>query len=161
MIGEEITIGPLGQEVTYKIVIKLSAMKQFFIFKRLLPVVGTIAVASGILPKVMSGDTESAKTEIMGRVDELSSSIGPICQGIASMKDEDSEFVIFTCLDTVQRRTGGAWSRITVQGSNRLMFEDMDLPTILQLVGKVIMENMAGFFSLLQQESASVEKASA
>jgi hypothetical protein len=107
---------------------KLSAFQQFHVSRRLAPLLASLG---GSLDEM--------------RADPLSL-FAPIAQGIASLPDADADFVLNTCLGTVQRAQGQAWARVMAPGGG-LMFEDIGMPEMLQIVGRVLMENFADFFA--------------
>lgn len=105
---------------------RLDAKRQFHVTRRLAPL---LAAAGGSL--------EQIKTDPF-------SLFAPLAQGIASLPDADADFVIDTCLGVVQRKQGKSWAPVTSPGG--LMFEDIGMAEMLQIVGKVLAENLGGFF---------------
>jgi hypothetical protein len=96
----------------------LDAFKQFHLARRIAPVMGSLAQAGG-----------------------LKDALQPIAEAVARMPDQDCNFVLQTCLRSVQRQSGPVWANIFVGES--LMF---DLGVMLQLTAKVIQENLGPFF---------------
>jgi len=116
---------------TYKIG-KLNALTQFHVARRIAPVVSGL----GIFIEVAKADPLAA--------------IGPVAEAIGKMTDADSEYVIYTCLGAVQRKQPGVnlgWGPVTSSGG--LMYDDIDLPVMLQLVFHVLQVNLAGFLNAL------------
>ena len=74
-------------------------------------------------------------------------SIGPVANAIAEMSQEDSEYILRTCLGTVMRRGEGAsnWARLTTS-QGILMFEDLKLGDALQLMRAVLEDQLGPFF---------------
>lgn len=119
---------------------KLDAFKQFHLFRKLMP------LFSGM------GETAAAQVaraaQAAGASEELVrwSSLGPVAQAVAEMSQQDSEFIIKTCLAVCQRKNPvGQWVRLTTN-SGELMFEDIDLQVMLSLSFTVIQDNLAPFF---------------
>ncbi|QEE24525.1 hypothetical protein CS053_08430 [Rhodanobacter glycinis] len=106
---------------------KMDTFKQFHVSRRLVPVLGGVAGA-------VSGDTS---------FDEL---VQPLMHGIACMTDADCDFILEACLKVVQRQQGNAWSPIYAGANQALMFDDIDMSVMLQIAGKVIQDNLSGFF---------------
>jgi hypothetical protein len=62
------------------------------------------------------------------------------------------DYVVDTCLAVVERKDkSGGWVKVVV--GSRLMFEDMDMMTMLTLVTRVVRGNLAGFFDALPHVS--------
>lgn len=74
-----------------------------------------------------------------------------VVEGMASLKEEDADYVLHTCLGVCyrQQRLGNTVSRVPIQAknSNSLMFEDIDASIMLQLALEVISKNLSGFFT--------------
>jgi hypothetical protein len=119
---------------------KLDAFKQFHLFRKLMP--------------LFSGMGETAASQLAAAASNTNvpegavrwSSFGPVAQAIADMSQQDSEFIVKTCLAVCTRKNPvGQWVRLaTPQGD--LMFEDIDLGIMLQLSFAVIQDNLAPFF---------------
>lgn len=124
----EITVG----EHTYTIG-KMDALKQFHVARRLVPVL-------------------AAFTKIGERVD-LAEGFGvgaliPIAEALSKMSDEETEYIIQTCLSVVQRQDSGKLQKVMVQG--KFVYQDIKMPDMIKLTSETIMENMGDFFAGLQ-----------
>lgn len=106
---------------------KMDTFKQFHVSRRLVPILGNVAVAVG-------GEAS---------FDDL---VQPLMHGIASMTDADCDFILEACLKVVQRQQGNAWSPVYAGTNQALMFDDIDMSAMLQIAGKVIQDNLSGFF---------------
>jgi hypothetical protein len=75
------------------------------------------------------------------------SAVGPVAEAIAEMSQEDSEYILRTCLGTVMRRGEGAqnWARLTT-AQGILMFEDLKLGDALELMRAVLEDQLGPFF---------------
>lgn len=114
---------------------RLPAMKQFHILRRLVGVMG--------------GLTGLASAQGAGKLDPFAA-LEPLAEGLASMPDEDAEYVINGCLAVVElEQSAGGWSKVVQKGV--LMFEDLDMPTMLFLAWKVLQHNLSDFFGDLPQ----------
>lgn len=118
---------------------KLDAFKQFHVARRLAPVVtGMTDLLVRFAKKDDASDLLDAK---------LGETVQPLARAVAALSDQDAEYIIRTCLDVCQRRQGDGWARVQVH--DNLMFQDIDMFIMLQLVWKVLESNLAGFFSEL------------
>jgi hypothetical protein len=119
---------------------KLDAFKQFHLFRKLMPLfsgLGETAATNLVNNAVKAGASEETARW---------ASLGPIAQAVSEMSQQDSEFIIKTCLGVCARKNPvGQWSRITAP-NGELMFEDIDLMTMLQLAFAVIQDNLGTFF---------------
>jgi len=110
----------------------LDAMKQFHVFRRIAP-----------LLKVF-GQPTIEESDAGKRFEAIAQ---PLAEAIADMPDETSEYIINTCLAVVQRGiANGGWAPV-ISRQKQLMYNDIDMTTMLRLTMEVIQENMAGFFS--------------
>jgi hypothetical protein len=123
----EITVG----EYTYSIG-KLDALKQFHVARRLVPVLAAFTRIG-----------EAPTSEGLGVKALL-----PIAEALSKMSDEETEYIINTCLSVVQRQDSGKLQRIMLQG--RFVYEDIKMPDMIKLTSETIMENMGDFFAGLQ-----------
>jgi hypothetical protein len=126
--------------VSYRID-KLDAMKQFHVARRLAPVMGKLAGNIG-------ADKDA----------DLFAMLGPVSEAVAEMRDEDANYVISTCLSVCSRPNphGTGFSPVAAP-NGRIMFQDVELPQMLQLVWAVIEENLGGFFAAIPSISAAPE----
>lgn len=121
---------------------KLDALKQFHLMRRLAPVLATVGLDIAKLKNLDSGlgGAGDAETNFL----EL---LAPVVEVVGKMTDEDSNYIIFTCLSAVARQSPtGGFSPVTT-AQNQLMFQDIDMLTMLRLSAEVVRENLRGFFS--------------
>jgi hypothetical protein len=112
---------------------KLDAMKQFHIARRVAPALtGLVSAFSG------AGASQ----------EDFARALGPLADAVAQMPDADAEYVLGTCLAVVSRQTDPTtWAPIWREG--RLVFDDIDLGTMIQLAAKVIQDNLGNIFGAL------------
>lgn len=122
---------------------KLDAFKQFHVVRRLSPILGDLISVAPKLSKVAP--------EQMG--DEHYAMLTPILNGLAKLSDADSNFVLISLLSSIemQQTAMGGWARVATDSG--LMFQDLELPTLLQLAGRAFQYNLQSFFTLLPQTS--------
>jgi len=119
----------------------MPALTQLHVGRRLLPAL----VAIGIRAEDLS------KQDKVGMADFME----PAIKLMGSMSDEDVNYVLFRCLAVVTRREGERYAP-TVKGE-RLMYEDIDMPSMIRLTAAVLQENLGGFFALLPVVKPSQE----
>lgn len=153
----------------------LTPMKQFHVARRLAPLLQAFAssaegalddlaqvggVGLGALtpfePSQGSSDSEAPPSEeasegaageeaAPGAFKQLLSYVGPVLERLAEMSDEDTEYVLTTCLSACLRQDRGGWAPV-VSPQGQLMFSDMNALEMLQLAQEVIKHNLADFF---------------
>ena len=130
---------------TYRIG-KLDAFKQFHVSRKIAPIIPTL------IPVFVRLSQDKKLTEDLGAFSEL---LGPFAEGLASMSDEDSEYIIAMCLAVVSRKAGGdTWAGVWNKSANSCMFDDMDLGVMIQIVIKVIQDSLGPFIQGLLMSQA-------
>lgn len=113
---------------------KLSVFDQLKVSRKLLPVLaGMLGDFQGIKAAAQGGDVNKA----------IESALPKIADSLAEMSEEDTNAIIFPCLSVVARQNGKNWSPVMVQGA--LMFDDLDLMSMLQIVGRVVGDSLGNF----------------
>jgi hypothetical protein len=120
---------------------KINALTQLHVGRRLLPAF----VAVGIKAEDLGTRSHVGVADFME----------PAVKLMGSMSDEDVNYVLFRCLAAVKRKQGDRWAQITT--GERLMFEDIDMPSMVRLTAAVLQENLSGFFALLPAGKLSQE----
>jgi len=117
---------------------KLSVFDQLKVSRKLLPVL------AGIL-----GDFQSVKTAAQGGdvYKALETALPKVADSLAEMSEEDTNAIIFPCLSVVSRQNGKVWAPVMSQ--NELMFDDIDLMSMLQIVGRVVGDSLGNFLPAL------------
>lgn len=136
---------------TYRIG-KLDAFKQFHVSRRIAPVIPRL------VPAFMKMTAAGGAAQDMGAISEA---LAPFADALAEMPDASAEYVIATCLSVVQRRQNSSWSPVWSVTGNTIMFDDMDLSTMLPLVVRVIKDNLGSFISGLLTGQTPPEQAPA
>ncbi len=75
--------------------------------------------------------------------------IMPIMEFISTMKEEDVNYLLKVCLNVVARKNpqSGDLQKILAGGNLQLMFQDIDLSTMIQLTVQVIMGSVGNFYN--------------
>jgi hypothetical protein len=116
---------------------KLDAFKQFHLFRKLMPVLSGMGETFSDMPDTNSGE--------IALNDKFWSAMGPVANAVAEMSQQDSEFILKTCLQACSMWNGASWVRITA-ANGELMFEEIDMMGMLQLTFEVIKDNLGSFF---------------
>lgn len=106
---------------------RLDAKKQFHVARRLAPLLAGLGGA------------------LKGEAKGFAEMVAPIAEALAKMSDEDTDYVIDTCLAVVARQQGEGFQSVMVKGGG-LIFQDIDLPAMLQITVAVIQQNLGSFF---------------
>ncbi|VXB25187.1 putative bacteriophage protein [Burkholderia sp. 8Y] len=106
---------------------RLDAKKQFHVARRLAPLLAGLGGA------------------LKGKAQGFAELVSPIADALAKMSDEDTDYVLDTCLSVVARQQGDGWQNVMVKGGG-LVFQDIDLPAMLQLTVAVVQQNLGSFF---------------
>ncbi|WP_144156557.1 phage tail assembly chaperone [Paraburkholderia sp. BCC1885] len=112
---------------------KMPAREQFHVVRRLGPAIMGF-LASGVKGGSVAG------------------AIGPIIDHLSKMSDEDSDYVLDHCLSVVHRAQGNDWVKVRAP-NGALMFNDIELPQLINLTRAVLTENLRGFFPAAAPES--------
>jgi len=114
---------------------KLSVFDQLKVSRKLLPVLaGMLADFQSLRAASQGGDMARAMETVLPK----------IADAVASMSDDDTNAVIHPCLAVVSRRHGkDAW--VPVFSDGELAFDDIDLMSMLQLVGRVVGDSLGNF----------------
>ena len=121
---------------------RLSAMTQFHVARRIGPM-----VSSGILSLALLKGGASKEEMLMAAT--------PALNVLSQMTDEQSEYVIGACMAAVKREVGGKWAPVTAPNTSAMMFDDIDMGTLLHLTWEVIQHNLASFLKGLGAPTTS------
>jgi hypothetical protein len=115
---------------------RMPAMTLFHVTRRLTPLMSSLAGAVGKDGGQQPTFLDAAMT---------------VAQDLAKLSDEDADYIIFACLAVVHRRVADRkWAPMVPAGTRVLAFEaDMEMPELLQVVGRCLMEHLRPFFGPL------------
>lgn len=124
---------------------KIPAMKQFHIVRRLAPLL------AGMAPTL---DAIKMQTLASANAADI---IPNLAAALSKVSDADAEFVIYGLMSSVKKKEprGGGWSPIIV--SDRLQFQDMTMPEMIQIAAKSAQHNLKDFLSALPQSLTSAD----
>jgi len=120
---------------------KMRVLDQLNLTRRLAPAIGV-----GISKIGVSGMKDAVTEELTKeQAEERAIALVPIFLEVyASLSEDDANWITMKCLECVQRRSDQGYAFVARSGE--IMFDDIELPEILQLIGHVIRENLASFF---------------
>lgn|SRR5574343_859419 len=126
---------------------KLDAFKQFHVSRKLAPIIPTL------IPVFVKIAKDGASLTDISAYGEL---LAPFAEGMAAMSNEDSEYVISVCLSATKRKVGDNWAPVWSNSGKVLMFDDMDLGDMIQIVLKVVQDSLGNFIrGLLMSQTGS------
>lgn len=137
------------------VISKINAIRQFHIVRRIAPLL------TELLPHLAS--LKKAKDDIDDpeKMAQLTLIATPILKGLATLSNRDSECVLYGLLSAAEmQQSSGNWAKVAIFDDNAdeekrapgsLMINDMDLPLLLQVAGRVFVYNLSGFFAALPQ----------
>ncbi|VVD75675.1 hypothetical protein PAQ31011_00859 [Pandoraea aquatica] len=142
------------RQVKYRIG-KLSAMKQLHVSRKIAPLV------PALLPIMLELASPKGDTPVQagaGNVTQAAGSDGsallsqprllqPFADGLASLPDDQAEYVIGECLAVVQRFQGNAWFSIWSPAAKLPIYDDIDLSIMIELSVKVIADSLGPFIA--------------
>jgi hypothetical protein len=88
----------------------------------------------------------------------LFETIGPIADVLAKMSDEDVNYVLKKCLAVCAKHNGQSW--VPMMRGDNLMFEELDLGTLMQLTMEVVQDNLGPSLRGLLGQSLGVAEPS-
>jgi len=117
---------------------KLDVFQQLKVSRKLLPVLaGLVSEFSTLKAQASAGNSGAVLESILPKIADT----------LAALPDEDVNAVIHPCLGVVSRQHLKNWTPVFNQGA--LMFDDIDLFTMLQLVARVVADSLGNFLKEL------------
>jgi Phage tail assembly chaperone protein, TAC len=99
---------------------------------------------------------EDEEQEIIAEQNEIMfDTMGPIADVLAKMSDEDVNYVLKKCLTVCSKHNGQNW--VPLMRGDNLMFDDIDLATLMQLTMEVVQDNLGPSLRGLLGQASSVE----
>lgn len=125
---------------------KLDAFQQADVVVALAPVVSGLADTAMAVLKKGGADWRGALSTLLDS--KFAETAKPLADALAKTTRDDRHFVLTTCLGRVFRQQNGAWAPV-VAPSGVILFAEVrdDLPTMMQLVWKVIEHSLLNFSS--------------
>jgi hypothetical protein len=128
---------------------KLDAMKQWHISRKIAPLI------PAMLPAFLAiKDLNNLEEDLPA----LATVLQPLAEGLASMSDESSEYLIATCLSVVQRQVGNTWGRVWDAPTKTTTFTDIDMGVMMKIVIQVIQDSLGSFIAGLSINQQSAQE---
>lgn len=125
---------------------KLSVFDQLKVSRKLLPILaGVLADFGGVRAMLPAGGLENANLDALAPV--LEKVLPRIASELSALSEEDTNAIIHPCLAVVARQNGKTWA--PVFNSGQLMFDDLDLFSMLQIVARVVADSLGNFLPAL------------
>lgn len=126
---------------------KLDALVQFHISRRL------TGVVIGLAPLIsLNASVEDLATVISSDIGENIKLLEPVLAAVAKMSDEDVNYVVAKTMAKVYRAvknpgTGAieSWSPMWSNSTHSLMYDDLNLSELVQIVWYALRENLEDF----------------
>jgi hypothetical protein len=115
--------------IKYKSNLKLNAVEQFFLSKRLVPILDVFVKIKGM------------------RAPDPADFMVTLADGISKLKDEDCLYIFDLCLNGMQCHRDGAWGLVWNRSARTPQYQDLDLSTMIQLTYHVVLDNLGSFMS--------------
>jgi hypothetical protein len=129
---------------------RINAMIQFHIVRRIGPLLADLmSTMAQISKKNVDALSEDEKLQEFSLIAE------PVMRGLSRLSDQDSEYVLYRLLAAVEihQPQFNVWS-VVAKADTGILFQDLEMPVLLQLAGRSLMYNLKGFFSLLPHKGS-------
>lgn len=119
---------------------KLSVFDQLKVSRKLLPLIAKLVSDASMLRAAAQNKTAS-KEQLFSVLETILPKIADV---LADMPDETVNSILHPCLSVVARKSDmGNWTPVFSDGS--LMFDDIDLFSMLNIAGRVVADNLGNF----------------
>ncbi|MFI2848787.1 phage tail assembly chaperone [Klebsiella aerogenes] len=136
---------------------KLGVFEQLKVSRKLLPILaGLMADFSTI--KTMLPTTTTLDSGNLDKLEPVFNTLLPrIADELSKLTEDDTNAIIHPCLAMVVRENGKQWTPVFRSGE--LMFDDIDLFSMLQLVARVVADSLGNFLPELPDNATPTPKA--
>ena len=123
---------------------RMNAFEQFNVVRRIAPVLSGLGESFAKIPN-RNGQAEDETPEVEAGV---WSALGPVADALSKMPDEHVNYVLKLCLGKCHRldEHSQTWARVTTPNGD-LLYQDIDVSIMMQLVFSIIQENLESFFN--------------
>lgn len=123
---------------------KLSVFDQLKVSRKVLPLIAKVIADVSLLKNALK-DKEPSSDQIFTTLETVLPKIADV---LADMPDESVNAILHPCLKVVSRKSVmGNWTTIFSEGD--LMFDDIDLFTMLGIAARVVGNNLGNFLHAL------------
>ncbi|MED7790275.1 hypothetical protein TB147_02955 [Klebsiella aerogenes] len=136
---------------------KLGVFEQLKVSRKLLPILaGLMTDFSSI--KAMLPTTTKLDSGNLDKLEPVFNTLLPrIADELSKLTEDDTNAIIHPCLAMVVRENGKQWTPVFRSGE--LMFDDIDLFDMLQLVARVVADSLGNFLPELPDNATPTPKA--
>lgn len=122
---------------------KLSVFDQLKVTRKLLPVLAGLLADFGSVRALLPVDGKIDNAQFDALAPVLEKVLPRIAEELSALSEDDTNAIIHPCLAMVVRKNGTIWAPVFRSGE--LMFEDIDLFVMLQLVARVVADSLGNF----------------
>jgi len=134
------------QDKTY-IIGNLDTFQQLHVARKVAPVMNMMGIS-------LMGIVKQGKEKLLDPDSQLEV-MASAMDVVAKMTQEDVDYVVSICLSVVKRIDDPQLGPQPVANGKMMNFDDIKLPSLVQICVNVLQENLADFFPLLNVASAS------
>lgn len=147
---------------------KLGVFEQLKVSRKLLPILAGLMADFGSIKNLLptggvkelfpEGGKEGGEAVNLERLEPVFNTLLPrIADELSKLTEEDTNAIIHPCLAMVVRENGKQWTPVFRSGE--LMFDDIDLFSMLQLVARVVADSLGNFLPELPDNATPTPKA--
>ncbi len=131
---------------------KLGVFEQLKVSRKLLPILAGLVSDFGSIKSLLPASgveelfnpEEGDKTVNLDHLEPIFNTLLPrIADELSKLSEDDTNAIIHPCLAVVGRQNGKTWAPVFRSGE--LMFDDIDLFSMLQLVARVVADSLGNF----------------
>lgn len=104
---------------------KIDTISQFHLVRKLAPIFGELAALNG---------------------EQKDDAIAKLTGAVAKLSNEDAEYCLYGLLKAVSKKQKSGMGYAAIVSNNVLMYQDIDLQTMMQLAFKSLQHSLANFF---------------
>ncbi|WP_186211637.1 phage tail assembly chaperone [Burkholderia gladioli] len=160
---------------------RMSAMQQFHVSRRIAPLIppmvpallklyaelersqdatatAAVAAIAGGAPAaeaLTAARDAASKRDVVSMVESIAPVLQPFADALATLKDEDADYVFGACLSVVERKHMNGWAKVWSVQHRTALFDDLAIEVMLPLVVRVIVTNLGNFIGGLLTSQAS------
>lgn len=121
---------------------KLNVFEQLKISRKLLPLLSGLLTEISVIRQLKSGQIS---------IDEaIKTALPAIAQALSDISEDDSNAIIHPCLAVVVIKQGKSY--VPIFSNGQLMFDDIDLMSMLEIVVRVVGDSLGNFLGELQEK---------
>jgi hypothetical protein len=138
---------------------KMNARQQFHVARRLGPLFGQLLSMAPALAQAPNPNGETPGETTMA----FEHALEGFASALARVPDADCDYVLDRCMEATQRLSGtgnGAqpvWADVWNPRAARMMFEDINLPEMMQIASEVLRDNLGNFFSMSPPQAVTTQ----